>query len=209
MHDNSFFSNSDYGNNHHCIAIAETLAGGKSSITPAMRMALDVITAEPDSILFGEDIDALVKSKLINMFERDSHGLPYLESYVVHSALRQTSESISMLRSIGADGDSCSMKTSEYIDNDVVVMTNRIFLQNPETSDTYKYGRFVPIEFIDADKNFLTRYVEVMDNVKLQFIVNAVTENDRWHMIWRSAESAGLGAARYHGYGKFSIVDWT
>lgn len=206
----SVFHNNDYGHHHSATLIAETVAGGKSAITPEMRVALDVIAADPDSILFGMDIDKLVKNRYVNMFERDAHGLPYLEDYVIKAALRNASKfQVPTVRCYAPNDDTFSMATEDYVNNEIFVLPLKIHLRSADTSDPYKYGRMVAIDFFDSDGVKHTRFVEVLDNVKMNIDINAMMENDRWHMLWRSAMSYGIGAARHHGYGKFVVSDWT
>lgn len=206
----SVFDDTNYGHSHSAVLIAETIAGGKSSITPAMRIALDVIAADPESVLFSQDIDYLANNRYVNMFERDGHGLPYLEDYVVHATLRQTSKKVANLRCMSSDTDNMfMMDTESYVNNELSVVPSKIYLRSPDSGDIYKYGRMVPITFYDADGVQNTRFVEVFDNVKLQMNINVMVENDRWHMLWRAAMTSGIGAARHHGYGKFVVADWS
>lgn len=202
------FDDHRFCNSHSVSLLANNIAGGKSYITPAMRMALDVIASDPESPIFGKDLDTLVNNRQINMFERDAHGLPLLENYVVMAMLRSTSKVVPTVRCYGTNNEEFVMSTEDYVNNELYVTPESIYLQNPDNHDIYKYGKLVAIDFTDGHGVSQTRFVETFDNVQLNFNIDAMVENDRWHVIWRAARSCGIGAARHHGYGNFIATRW-
>lgn len=208
MNFESVFSDSKIGHHYDCSIVADDIAGGSSDISDGMLKAIDNSASESTSILFDQDIDSLVESNLINAFKRDNFGFPYIDSYIIHSTLKNAAKKVKRVNYF-SDGQVTGIDAIDYISNDVNVRENAIPLMNAATGEPCSHGEFVEIPFVDAEGHRKCRYVEVFDNVKMSFTINAIYDNDRWASIWRAAEENGIGAARFHGYGKFHVVKWS
>lgn len=69
---------------------------------------------------------------------------------------------------------------------------------------------FVEQKFVHSRFGSSIEYVEVCDNISIEFRVKTDHKftDEQWAMIWTTAQENGLGANRSQGYGKFAVTRW-
>lgn len=209
MRSKSIFDNVDVYERHYTSIVAETIAGGKSSLDEKMIDAVYACATNGENQLAPSDIDILINHKLVNMFERNSNGTPFISPNVIIETLRKAAGKIGNIVVTKNLGDDSVYAASVFIDKNVKIADPTICLYDNEYGEPLKFGELKPVTFKDADGNSLVRYVEVFENVSMIFCVESIYDTNAWPAIWKVAESNGIGGARYHGYGKFVVTDWS
>lgn len=209
MQTKSIFNDVDIYERHYAILVAETLAGGKSDLDDRMLDAVYACNEHHGNMLSSSDIDILINHKLVNMFERNEDGMAVSSSYVITETLRTAGGKVGNIVVQNNFGEKTSSAASAFIANKVKISEPTIGLYNYENGEPLKFGMLKPVLFKDTHGNTLTRYVEVFYNVSMSFCIESIYGTNAWPAIWKIAESNGIGGARYHGYGKFAVVDWS
>lgn len=209
MNTTSIFSDVNICRRHTTTAVAAKIAGGKSFLSNDMFDAAHL--ANDNGPAWIADIDRFIDANLVNMFERDAGGNPCIESNVIKAALRKAAVQLGQVTIVNPIDDNATNDISavKFIDKAVKIVENQIKLLDDHNGSELKYGQLMPIEFRDADGFSKLRYVEVFHDVCLNFTIEAIHATNAWPALWRLAEQHGLGGARFHGYGKFVIVDWS
>lgn len=204
----SVFSIDTFGDEIHVTVHCDKIAGGRSQLTDEMVDLVYHSDIEYNNV--DIDIDYLIGSQLISMFRRDSDGHPVLESFVIKNLLIAAAEQVGGTIMVGNSPKEMSpMDINEFIKNvDIVEYNLPIFDSNGSHP---KYGEFEPVMFLNhTTKMREVRFVEVLRDVDISFTIQSVRKasETNWAMLMSTAENLGIGAARYHGYGKFTVVDW-
>jgi hypothetical protein len=205
----SVFDFDEFGDQTECVINCYNLAGGRSNLTEDMLAIVDQEDESVDSVFEDTDLDYLIDQRLISMFRRDGDNLPVIESFVVKNLLDNAAATLG-----GKVGVYTRTNPEKFYRSAVEFMEGVSVLEYnipifTEFGNQPKAGKFVPIRFRDKESgDQKTRYIEVLENVRLKFTINSLRKTDDWPMLWKVAEELGVGAARNHGYGKFVVVSW-
>lgn len=201
MSNKSVFDVAEFGEQISATIHCANIAGGRSYLSEDM---IDIFYA---SDIEHDDLDYLIDNRLVGMFRRDSDGLPVMESFIIKNLIDAAATDIG--GKVYAGNPKTEMPLTHFVQGISIVEYNLDIISADGSRP--KCGTFEPVKFRHQRKQQeVTRYVEVLRDVSVSFTIASLRPGspEIWGMIMNVAEGLGVGAARNHGYGKFTVVSW-
>ena len=158
-----------------------------------------------------EAVEEVSRSRNLNGFKRDEHGL-YIEGRQIKAMLK---EDISIAASVEKLPIRGWGKTSKWVygffAEHVFVPETTVHLMVPQTGEHVQEASEVIQRFVKTKMGATgIQYEEVCYDVEINFTVVTDYEfkDHDWAMIWTTGEQNGLGASRSQGYGRFEVTRW-